>query len=96
MTGNISRISSGVVLAALLVTTVALNAQTERMRAAWNRPQKPFKVFGNTYWVGTYSLGSVLVTSDADMSSSMRRCRSQYLRFASTSASLVSGSRTSR
>jgi metallo-beta-lactamase class B len=55
----------GGVLTAILVTTVALHAQNERVRAAWNRPQKPFKVFGNTYWVGTYSLGSVLVTSDA-------------------------------
>jgi len=34
-------------------------------RAAWNAPQKPFKVFGNTHWVGTGGLGSVLITSDA-------------------------------
>ena len=34
-------------------------------RAEWNAPQKPFKVFGNTYWVGTGGLGSVLITSDA-------------------------------
>jgi len=34
-------------------------------RAAWNEPQKPFKVFGNTYWVGTHGLGSLLITSDA-------------------------------
>jgi metallo-beta-lactamase class B len=27
-------------------------------------PIKPFKVFGNTYWVGTRGLGSVLITSD--------------------------------
>jgi len=66
MTGSVSRICGTVVLAAVLLTTVvALHAQSERMRAAWNRPQKPFKVFGNTYWVGTYALGSVLVTSDA-------------------------------
>jgi metallo-beta-lactamase class B len=48
----------------LFVSTAVLHAQNERMRAAWNRPQKPFRVFGNTYWVGTYALGSVLVTSD--------------------------------
>ena len=49
----------------MLLTTIALHAQNERMRAAWNRPQKPFRVFGNTYWVGTYALGSVLITSNA-------------------------------
>ena len=54
-----------VVSLAILMGAVALQAQNERMRAAWNRPQRPFKVFGNTYWVGTYALGSVLVTSDA-------------------------------
>jgi metallo-beta-lactamase class B len=42
-----------------------LDAQNERIRAAWNRPQKPFRIFGNTYWVGTYALGSVLITSNA-------------------------------
>jgi metallo-beta-lactamase class B len=31
----------------------------------WNRPQTPFRVFGNTYFVGTAGLGAVLVTSDA-------------------------------
>ena len=34
-------------------------------RAEWNEPQKPFKVFGTTYWVGTHGLGAVLITSDA-------------------------------
>lgn len=50
---------------AVIISRVGLDAQNERIRAAWNRPQKPFNIFGNTYWVGTYSLGSVLVTSDA-------------------------------
>ena len=65
MNRTIARICGGALLAALPVTAIALQAQNARMRAAWNRPQTPFKVFGNTYWVGTYSLGSVLVTSDA-------------------------------
>jgi metallo-beta-lactamase class B len=33
--------------------------------AEWNRPLPGFKVFGNTYYVGTAGLASVLVTSDA-------------------------------
>jgi len=30
--------------------------------AAWNQPHAPFKVFGNTWYVGTAGLSSVLVT----------------------------------
>ena len=49
-------------IAALIA--VSLIAQQPNQRAEWNQPQKPFKVFGNTYWVGTRGLGSVLITSD--------------------------------
>jgi metallo-beta-lactamase class B len=31
----------------------------------WNRPLDPFRVYGNTYFVGTAGLSAVLVTSDA-------------------------------
>jgi metallo-beta-lactamase class B len=31
--------------------------------AEWNAPRKPYRVFGNTYYVGTGGLGSVLITS---------------------------------
>jgi metallo-beta-lactamase class B len=34
---------------------------------AWNAPREPFRVFGNTYYVGTEGLSSVLVTSDAGL-----------------------------
>jgi metallo-beta-lactamase class B len=30
---------------------------------AWNQPQQPFRVFANTYYVGTRGLGAVLITS---------------------------------
>lgn len=30
----------------------------------WNAPHEPFKVFGNTYYVGTAGLSAVLITSD--------------------------------
>ena len=39
--------------------------QQSNQRVEWNQAQKPFKVFGNTYWVGTRGLGSVLITSAA-------------------------------
>ena len=32
--------------------------------AEWNQPQAPFKIYGNTYYVGTKGITSVLVTSD--------------------------------
>lgn len=31
--------------------------------AEWNTPQAPFRIFGNTYYVGTHGLSSVLITS---------------------------------
>jgi len=33
----------------------------------WNTPQEPFRIFGNTYYVGTAGLGSVLIVSDAGL-----------------------------
>jgi metallo-beta-lactamase class B len=30
----------------------------------WNRPQQPFRIFGNTYYVGTRGLSAILVTSN--------------------------------
>jgi metallo-beta-lactamase class B len=29
----------------------------------WNRPQTPFRIFGNTYYVGPHGLSSILITS---------------------------------
>ena len=33
----------------------------------WNQPREPFKVFGNTYYVGVGGLSSVLIVSDAGL-----------------------------
>jgi len=32
--------------------------------AAWNVPQTPFRIYGNTYYVGTHELSSILIASD--------------------------------
>ena len=32
--------------------------------AAWNVPQTPFQIYGNTYYVGTHELSSILIASD--------------------------------
>ena len=31
----------------------------------WNKPQQPFRVYGNTYYVGPHGLTSILITSKA-------------------------------
>jgi len=33
--------------------------------ADWMVPQRPFRIFGNAWWVGTHNLGAILLTSDA-------------------------------
>lgn len=33
--------------------------------AEWNAPQRPLRIHGNTYWVGTHGLGAILITSSA-------------------------------
>ena len=32
--------------------------------AVWNKPQRPFRMYGNTYYVGTHGLSSVLIASE--------------------------------
>ena len=32
--------------------------------AAWNVPQQPFRIFGNTYYVGTAELSAILIAGD--------------------------------
>lgn len=61
----------------LLAALVALGAQTARVPLApdppkicascdgWNADRAPFRVFGNTYYVGTAGLGAMLITSSA-------------------------------
>lgn len=48
-------------MAACSAAPPAAQAPTQRER--WNEPQQPFKVFGNTWWVGTRGVGAVLITS---------------------------------
>lgn len=35
--------------------------------AGWNTPQAPFKVYGNTWYVGTQGLGAILIVTDAGL-----------------------------
>lgn len=52
---------------ALLATSAILHAEQPRACkdcAAWNETQKPFRIYGNTYYVGVRGLSSILITSD--------------------------------
>lgn len=51
-------------IALLLFIGSALAAETACPQCeAWNRDQQPFQIYGNTYFVGTHGLSSVLITS---------------------------------
>ncbi len=52
------------VVAGLLasLSTAAASIDCERCEA-WNQEQAPFRIFGNTYYVGPHGLSSVLITS---------------------------------
>ncbi len=52
--------------ASVLLAAVAglASAQNCSMCAEWNQPQKPFKIYGNTYYVGPHGLAVLLVQSD--------------------------------
>jgi metallo-beta-lactamase class B len=55
-------------LVSLLVCACAgsASAQTSltNLRARWNVPQAPFKIYGDTYYVGTRGLSAILITSN--------------------------------
>jgi metallo-beta-lactamase class B len=49
----------------LIVTLVLIPlVAVSRAQDNWNTPQEPFRVFGNTYYVGTAGLTAILITSD--------------------------------
>ena len=50
----------------LVLALVLVVSSTETLsQDNWNLPQTPFRVFGNTYYVGTAGLSAILITSDA-------------------------------
>jgi metallo-beta-lactamase class B len=65
---SLSRISRSLLACLLLAALVVLAAGQGTSSscsecAEWNQPQKPFRVFGNTYYVGPHGLSSILITS---------------------------------
>ena len=53
-----------VLLALLPASAAAQTAASACSQCAeWNRPQKPFHIFGNSYYVGTHGISAILITS---------------------------------
>ncbi len=51
---------------ALMLTGTAAAADTSCDNCkVWNTPQKPFRIFGNTYYVGPHGLSAILITSES-------------------------------
>ena len=62
-----NRLSWGIAcLLAAIVVSVAVGQKGVTACAScsdWNKPQRPFQIFGNTYYVGPHGLSSILITS---------------------------------
>jgi metallo-beta-lactamase class B len=56
---------SAMILPVLLTIGAALGATPSACHdcVAWNESQKPFQVYGDTYYVGVHGLASILITS---------------------------------
>ncbi len=61
----LKHIAAALLMAAAIAPAVAHDDAPEQcsMCEEWNRPQAPFQIYGNTWYVGTAGLSAVLVTS---------------------------------
>jgi metallo-beta-lactamase class B len=61
----LKHIAAALLMAAAIAPAVAHDDAPEQcsMCEEWNRPQAPFQIYGNTWYVGTKGLSAVLVTS---------------------------------
>ncbi len=64
----VARVAAGLLLLGAVVALPAAGAAAGFKDcpdcAKWNQPHKPFRIYGNTYYVGTAGLSAILVTSD--------------------------------
>jgi len=65
MRNLISRLLSFLLTVSLCTAFAQSVPSSCKQCAEWNQPQKPFRIFGNSFYVGPHGLGSVLITSDA-------------------------------
>lgn len=50
-------------MAGLVVQSASAQISMTDLRARWNVPQAPFKIYGETYYVGTRGLSAILIAS---------------------------------
>jgi metallo-beta-lactamase class B len=62
-TNRAPAITLATALLAILTSAQAQSPANCAQCAKWNEPQQPFRVYGNTYYVGTHGLSSILITS---------------------------------
>lgn len=64
---NLKRWVTASLFAALCTAIAVAQAKVPpcSLCAEWNKTQTPFRIFGNTYYVGPHGLSSVLITSQA-------------------------------
>jgi metallo-beta-lactamase class B len=72
MRNHFSNLMPAVALATFLLAFATLASGQSGAQASscancpvWNRPQQPFRIYGNTYYVGPHGLTSILLTSEA-------------------------------
>lgn len=62
-----NRLPLGFAVPLILALCGISNAQNQKSPSSesekWNQPQAPFRIFGNTYYVGPHGLSSILITS---------------------------------
>jgi metallo-beta-lactamase class B len=67
MTHRLSLLVASLAVPSVSTSATAQRAATDTVPcgscAEWNAPQPPFRIVGNSYWVGTHGLGSILITS---------------------------------
>ena len=60
-------LAASVTLLLAMAAAAPLSAQTPTPNcsrcAEWNTPQAPFRIYGNTYYVGPHGISSILITS---------------------------------
>jgi metallo-beta-lactamase class B len=62
--GPIFRRTCFIVMGLMLVGPAHGGQPAPSSRAAWNVPQQPFRIYGNTHYVGVRGLSSILITSN--------------------------------
>ena len=65
---GVSNVALAIVFALFLVQNAAFKSDPPHKCDScdeWNKPREPFKIYGNSYYVGTDGLSAILIVGDA-------------------------------